>query len=314
MSSIADALRRAQQERERLRGSATRPPAAVSAPPTGPSLASVVLRKAAPESKPDAPVHEALAAPLTAALEQQTSAPPPAVQRQQLASDTIIEDYQAKRRLDLPATIVVYHDRAGPVAQQFRDMRDRLMATNVTRDQPMLTFTSARRGEGKTTALLNLALALCEVRSHRVLLVDGCLGDGHRGPLSHVLHLHAERGASEFFAQPAEASTFVRPTPWHNLFVLPAGATTTASASAETLRLPSARTGLRQLRTMFDYVLIDAPAIDRGPDAGLLGTMSDGLVLVTAIGRTSARQVQTAVRRMASLNVPVKHAILTHAP
>lgn len=311
MSSIADALRRAQQERERLRGNVVRPSVDAAAP-ASPSLASVVLRKTAPAPTPESPVHEALAAPLTAALEQHNPAPPPAVQRQQIAADTIIEDYQAKRRLNLPPAIVVYRDRSGPVAQQFRDMRDRLMATNATREQPMLTFTSARRGEGKTIALLNLAMALCEVRSNRVLVVDACLGDSHRASLSYVLHLQSERGVSEFFAQPGEANTYIRPTPWHNLFVLPAGATTTAAASAETLRLPTARAGLRQLRSMFDYVLIDAPAIDRGPDAGLLGTMSDGLVLVTAIGRTSARQVQTAVRRMASLNVPIKHAILTH--
>ncbi len=335
MSSISDALKRAQEEREKIRAATTSgnsaPPPTDGAvatpgaaappeppPPPEPSLASFVLRKDAPAAAPPtsgipAPAPLATAAPttLTQALRQ---APPPPAPRAPKAVEAIVEDYASKRKLQLPHGVVVYHDRSGPIAEQYRKIRDGLLAGNSRREPQVMVLTSAMPGEGKTTTLLNLGLSLVEVRAHRVLLVDGCLEAGGRRSLSSLLNVSAAKGIAELVATPnAELSEFIQPTPWHNLYVLPSGAKTTPAAAAELLASAGFRAALRHLRNSFDYLLIDTPATSALPDASLFAAAADGLLLAAALHRTPHKTIQKALRRLRSLNLPLKGTILTRA-
>ncbi len=149
MSSISDALKRAQQERERLRSGAPDGSAGVPTEQPEASLASVVLRKSQPVSAGDslpAVASTSPAAPVTPladAIRNAPQTPPPAVRAQQAAAETIIEDYASKRKLNLPRSMVVYHERAGAAAEQYRKIRDVLMAGNVKREHQILVVTSA---------------------------------------------------------------------------------------------------------------------------------------------------------------------------
>jgi Mrp family chromosome partitioning ATPase len=349
MSSIADALKRAQQERDRLKGA----PAAPSPPPSAipvpahpdaphenappPSLASVVLRRNPAESSapvdhpPHADAPPDLKNPLARAMRQAPTEPAPAVRQQQRLAETIVEDYTSKRNLNLPPAMVVYHDRAGPVAEQYRRIRDNLMQANPRREHQSLVITSTRPDEGKTVTAMNLALSLVEIRSNRVLLVDGCLHAARlHATLTNLLHLQSEPGLAELLASspasapassplsataPADAPVdrFLKATPWHNLFILPSGARTAPAASAELLRSATLPATLRHLRSSFDWILIDAPAASLFPDAGLLGAATDGLLLAVALHHTPYAQVQNTLRRLKSMNLPLKSCILTRA-
>jgi Mrp family chromosome partitioning ATPase len=293
MSSIADALKRAQQERERLRAPQA-DPSASPAPNAEASLASVVLQK-----RP-ATTETAAAAPPTRPPSKNTEA--------------IIEDYASKRNLHLPESIVVYHERAGRAAEQYRHLRDGLMAANPRRDHQLLTLTSSVPKEGKTVTVMNLGLSLAEIRSNRVLLLDGNLHtETSRTSLSAMLKLHREPGLSEWLRHAdSPAQTFLKATPWHNLFVLPSGTTLPPVAAAQLLQTPALHTLLWQLRATFDWILIDAPAALTLPDAGLFAAHADAVHLVVALHRTPEEKVQTTLRRLKSMNLPVKSAILTH--
>jgi Mrp family chromosome partitioning ATPase len=316
MSSISDALKRAQQERERLRAPnpAEGATSAEGRPET--SLASVVLRKYAvevPKEKHDAtpPVM-----PLTQAMRNApATTPAPAVRAQQQAAATIVEDYASKRNLHLPASMVVYHDRAGRAAEQYRHIRDGLMAGNAKREHQVLVITSATVREGKTVTIMNLGLSLAEIRANRVLLVDGALHAGAKGEsLTDMLKMRSASGLSELLQEgegEKSVQASIQATPWHNLFVLPSGAKTTPVEAAQLLQSPHLRTVLRQLRATFDWVLIDSPAALALPDAGLLGAQADGVHLAVALHHTPEGKVQTALRRLRSMNLPVKSAILT---
>jgi Mrp family chromosome partitioning ATPase len=326
MSSISDALKRAQQERDRLRAA---DPASGAAPAEGApegtdtSLASVVLKKHVPPEGSGIPTVEALttgravpATPLTDAIRQAPATPPPAVVAQQKAADTIVEDYASKHRLNLPSSMVVYHERSGAIAEQYRKIRDGLMQSNPKRDPQMLVVTSSVAGEGKTTTVINLGLSLVEVRANRVLLIDGCLtrASGRRRGLTDVLKLHGQPGLVDLLTTPVEdVQPFIKATPWNNLFVLPAGGGTAPVPATELLKSPVLRQCLRQLRVNFDWVLIDAPPALTLPHAGLLAGSSDGILLAVAMHHTASETAQTTTRRLKSMNLPVKACILTRA-
>ncbi len=55
---------------------------------------------------------------------------------------------------------------------------------------------------------------------------------------------------------------------------------------------------LADARACFDLVLIDAPPLDHSNDALLLGTLSDGLVLVTRPGYTDKTVLEALLERL----------------
>jgi Mrp family chromosome partitioning ATPase len=251
--------------------------------------------------------------PLSGAIRRAPAVTPPAVRNEQRAAETIVEDYAYKRRLNLPSSLVVYHDRAGAIAEQYRKMRDALMADNARREPQMLVVTSSSAGEGKTITAFNLALSLAEIRANRVLLIDGCLHASRRS-LSSLLRQQHEPGLAEILGATAGDAVdgLLKATPWHNLFLLPAGAQTTPTAAASLLQSQNLRAALRRLRANFQWILVDAPPASL-PDAGLLGAASDGMLLAVAMHRTSRDRAESTIRRLRSMNLPLKSCILTRA-
>jgi Mrp family chromosome partitioning ATPase len=326
MSSISDALKRAQQERDRLRNQESQPATPQAQEDEDASLASVVLKKTqTAETISGIPTLSALKAtaapaitPVADAIRQAPPTPAPAAKAQQQAAETIVEDYASKTRLNLPRTMVVYHERSGAIAEQYRKMRDNLMASNPKRDPQLLVVTSSVAGEGKTTTVINLGLSLVEIRANRVLLLDGCLQQHPHGnsrrTLTELLKLSSEAGLAELLTDPVEdLQPFIKATPWNRLYVLPAGNHITAMTATDMLKSDTLRKLLRQLRGTFDWVLIDAPPALTMPHAGLFGGSSDAMLLAVALHHTPQETVQTTVRKLKSMNLPLKSCIVTRA-
>ena len=97
------------------------------------------------------------------------------------------------------------------------------------------------------------------------------------------------------------------------LFLLPAGAKTSPAAAAELLASAGFRSALRHLRGTFDWILIDTPAVQALPDAGLFAAAADALLLTAALHKTPHKKIQSTLRRLHALNLPLKGTVLTHA-
>lgn len=311
--SIHEALKRAQQERDRTRGKRPETPAPVpsAAPDGGPVAAALAQQNTATEdapaaaSAPEKPRPAPASTPLAAAI--QAGDVSPAKARAAQAAATIVEDYESKRRLRLPPAMVVYHDRSGPVAEQYRNIRNALLADGKTGPR-LWVVTSAVAGEGKTTTVLNLGLSMVEMRALRVLLIDA---DLRTGGLSHLLQVADKRGLSDIIPQEGNAEEAIQATPWHNLYVLPSGGLGGAAFATQTLQSPHVRSVLRVLRNRFDAVLVDSPGALDAPDAGLLAAGSDGVLMAVGLRLAKRTHVQQTMRMLASLNVPVRGTILT---
>jgi Mrp family chromosome partitioning ATPase len=64
------------------------------------------------------------------------------------------------------------------------------------------------------------------------------------------------------------------------------------------------------MRTAFDYVLIDAPALSTCNDAILLGGLSDGVVVVLKANTSRRETARKAVQDLHAANVRVLGAVL----
>ena len=160
-----------------------------------------------------------------------------------------------------------------------------------------LVVTSSRAGEGKTTVVSHLAIALAEI-GNKVLVIDG---DFRRPRLHKVFDQPNSWGLSDLLQEknaiedlPLEA--LVKRTALPHLHLLPSG------TSAENIfaLLWSGRMArlLPRFREVFDYVLIDAPPCLEFADARIIGRYAEQLLLVVRADSTDRQIAHAAVQRL----------------
>jgi capsular exopolysaccharide synthesis family protein len=153
-------------------------------------------------------------------------------------------------------------------------------------DIPLRTIlvTSAGAHEGKTTVLLNLALAFVE-SGRRVLVIDA---DLRRPAIHRAVEVPNERGLVDMLQNGEVSPTgFRRVAP--GLEVLPSG--TKSSNPGALLSGRYMTTLLEQARERADLVLIDSPPVVAVSDGLPLAVHADGVLLVARFGVTQRRSV-----------------------
>ena len=154
-----------------------------------------------------------------------------------------------------------------------------------------VAIASASNGDGRTSTLLGLAVALTRTKSTRVLLVDG---DLCKPALHEVVRIKQSTGLTDVISGERHEALPVVMQPF--LHVLLAGCPSTNPAldlGSERLRAL-----LVQCASRYDWVLVDTPAMSQLLDeADVLGRLADGVVFV--VGATTPFTV--AERAMAMI-------------
>lgn len=178
-------------------------------------------------------------------------------------------------------------DPDGARAEQYRLLRCRLQDLS---DPRVIVVTSAMRGEGKTMAVANLALAYAEGGAHSVVMIDAHLSAPR---LTEVLGAQAR---SEVMQEPDLTSGLDIWQYEPNLFLVPAlGQRIKRSA---VLSSPSFAMLIADLRQTFDYVIIDSPAVASAADAKIVMRNADAGLFVTRSRKTTQQQVRVALDRL----------------
>jgi len=184
--------------------------------------------------------------------------------------------------------LLVVHDPWSRVAEAFRSMRTVLFANPAAPPPKVILVTSARPGEGKTVASLNLASALAELGA-RTLLIDADL----RHPRCHkALGVADDEGLSSWLGGQIELDALVRTLDVPGLFFLPAGPA--PRSPAELVASPRMQWALTLLRERFDFIVLDTPPVLAVTDAAVLARESDGVILVVKGRDTEAEAVRRA--------------------
>jgi len=202
--------------------------------------------------------------------------------------------------------LVLFHEPAGYRAEQIRALRNRLVAMNPDGEPKTLVVTSAVRGEGKTVAALNLAMAFAELERSQVLVVDG---DLRRPGVERCLNLNPEPGLSDVLLGSAALEKVLRPAGYRKLMVLGAG--TRVSNPAEVLGQSRLDELLARLKERFQYVVIDTPPVLPCTDAGVLGARADGTLLVLRLEHSSKSHAKDALRTLQDLGANVLGTFVT---
>jgi succinoglycan biosynthesis transport protein ExoP len=161
-----------------------------------------------------------------------------------------------------------------------------------------IAILSPSRGDGKTTAAINLALGLAE-REGPVLLVDA----DFRSPDVHKqLRLPETPGLSDVLEGRVPVDDAIRKTAHHHLDVLTSG--TPARNPVETLEASRLRELLQTLAGSYASIVVDTCALNAVHDALEVARAVDASLLVIAAGWTRAKSLATALERLSRAQVP----------
>ncbi len=169
----------------------------------------------------------------------------------------------------------------------------------------MVLFTSAEHGDGCSWICARTSELLAVQVTGSVCVVDANL----RSPSLHQ-HFDVENlcGLTDALVQSGPVRNFAQSLPGDNLWLVPGGSLgTDLNALLASGRL---RSRMMELRTEFDYVLIDAPPVNLYADAIILGQLADGIVLVVAANSTRREVARKAKQSLEAAKLRLLGAVL----
>ena len=194
------------------------------------------------------------------------------------------------------------------IAEAFRELRTNLQFLEVDDPPRVLVVTSALPAEGKSTTAINIALALAEAE-HNVALVDG---DMRRPKLHDYLDLIGSVGFSTVLTGRAALHEVLQKTRFSGLTVLTAGSV--PPNPSELLGSMSAHKVLNELRSGFDYVIVDSSPLLAATDAAVLSAASDGVLIISRYAETRREQLAHGVGNLKNVGARILGAIFTMMP
>lgn len=196
----------------------------------------------------------------------------------------------ATRQLD-ERRLIHREESARPQADAFREIRTRLLALGG--EQNFVTLVApVSAGSGGSFVARNLAAAFAFDEAKTALLIDCNLryAGQHK-----ALGTEAGPGLIDYFERPALGiEPIIHRTGVPRLRLIPAGRAREASGEYfSSLRM---RAVLDSLRSRYPdrYLFLDGPPIKGSPDARILSSLADFVVLVAGYGRDTASTISQA--------------------
>jgi polysaccharide biosynthesis transport protein len=167
-----------------------------------------------------------------------------------------------------------------------------------------VVFAGSEPGSGCSWMCARSAEALAGRVSGTVCMVDANL----RAPSLHQqTGIANHHGLSDALLDPSPVAGFVTQLS-SNLAIVSCGSATAKAQGFLTSNRMLAR--LSELHSMFDYVLVDAPAMNGSREAVVLGGACDGVVLVLRANSSRRETARGAVREFQTAKVNVLGAVL----
>jgi capsular exopolysaccharide synthesis family protein len=186
--------------------------------------------------------------------------------------------------------VISYFDPKASVSEQYKILRTNILSLNNGNPPQILVVTSSTPSEGKTITSLNLAMAVVQSRStFKVLLIDA---DMRRGRVARYLGVEPSAGLSDYLTNEAKLEDVLFNVDVPNLSFMAAGSYPPHPVNL--LDSKRMKDLLSTLRERYDLIIIDTPPIISVTDAGILGAISDGVLMVIRAGRTQRGIVRHA--------------------
>ena len=198
--------------------------------------------------------------------------------------------------LDSPAL------RRTPFAEAVLTLRTAVLFSSPERIRTFC-ITSSQPQEGKSSIGANLATALA-LHGAKVLLIDA---DIRRPSIHRIFDCPNRVGLSSVLRQAATLEEAIIPSRVENLMIMPAGPAVPAGSELLSTGLSSV---IEPLKSEFDYILTDCPALLGFADALAVALVVDGVLVVARAGKTPREEVRATVQQLRRVRANILGLIL----
>ncbi len=202
----------------------------------------------------------------------------------------------------------VHLDPTSDIAEAYRTVRTSLYFGLPDAESKTLLITSPSQGDGKSTLVSNLAIAMAQA-GQRTLILDA----DFRMPTQHkIFQAEDSIGLSSVLAGKRTIDQVIQRTSIKGLDVLPAGPV--PLNPAEILNSQAFADVLENLRMKYDHVLVDSPPVMPVTDARILGAMCDVTLLVVRAAKTTRAAGLHAREGLASVGANIVGTVVNDVP
>lgn len=205
---------------------------------------------------------------------------------------------------DSNVDLVTVTDPSGKRAEEFRNLRGRLLQQWFDHDRKTLSVLGVEQDEGCSNTIANLAVTFAQL-GKRTLLIDGDL----RSPEQHnIFNLPRNSGLSTILSGRRNDCLPYQVNALPSLFVLPAGPV--PPNPQELIIQPSFKILLAIASDKFDVVLIDTPPAHISSDAEIIASLVEGAFIVIKQDKTRTDLLKELIERLDINNVTIAGCVL----
>lgn len=193
-----------------------------------------------------------------------------------------------------------------PFTEMIRNIRTSILFSNLDHPPKTIIVTSAVPSEGKTTLSCSIALSFSQIG--RTLLVEA---DLRKPSQVKMMGLNGSSGlASIISGQATIEETVIKDSEHNNLSYL--SSKVSASNPLEILSSRKFSSTLDELKTKYDYIVIDTAPVILFSDALVISHLADCSLLVVKADSTTRSMAKGALKRFKAIHLNPVGAVLTH--
>lgn len=208
----------------------------------------------------------------------------------------------------MKSSLVTLTDKKSVAAEAYRTLRTNVQFSSYDKVLKVITVTSSRPGEGKSTVASNLAITFAENGS-KVLLIDS---DLRRPTIHKVFKLPNSLGLVNAVLNPELIDDII------NIDVVPGVDIITSGVippnPSELLGSKKSFALLETMKERYDIIIMDAPPLLAVTDAQVLTTISDGTIIVAFHGVTKKDEITKAKDLLEKVNGNILGVVLNGIP
>jgi non-specific protein-tyrosine kinase len=202
------------------------------------------------------------------------------------------------------SSLIMLAEPHSPAAEAYRSLAANLQFAYADRQLQTVGITSATEGEGKSTTVANLAVALSQ-SGRRVIVIDADL----RRPGQHTLFgVPRESGLANFLLEDPTHLP-LQDTSAAGIRVLTSGPQ--PANPLEALASKRFDQAIALARGQADYVLVDTPPAGALADAAVVAPRLEGMLLVVSAGHTKRELARRAREQLERVNANLLGVVLT---
>ena len=193
---------------------------------------------------------------------------------------------------------ITHYDSRSPVSEAYRAIRTNLQFAGAGKQLKTIVFTSAIPGEGKSTTVANLAIAMGQ-DDKKILLIDCDM----RKPVIHRRFSLLNRGLSNCFAEDWPLKEVIQADVFPNLDIVTSGPI--PPNPAELLGSKKMEALLQEAAEAYDYVFLDMPPVL---------AVTDGTIIILGSGDISPDEGKQAKELLEKVHANILGVILNKVP